>query len=983
MELVLPICEALKCFGHLTCTYMEHHRKLERRLNDLLAKQRQLNAIKSDVEMKIKIELRLGRCVRQEVENWLLDVQTINGKIQSIDERTQNLSCFSRGHLGKQVSQTVEEVKEIIEQGRFTGALVIDDPSTAGVPFQLEHLEGETAVIADIWKHLMSDEIGMVGVCGMGGIGKTTIMKHIHNKLLEETRTKPLFEKIIWFTVSQDFNITRLQQDIADAMNIEDLPKPEQKRAAVLRNELRQIRHVLILDDVWEGFVLEKVGIPIPIFSNGSRLVLTSRSKVVCRSISCCEIIEVSPLSNEESMNLFLAHTGRGILKVPSLEEILGDIIEECDGLPLAIAVIAGSMKGIYDVVDWRNALTELGDHITSVKGTDKEIYGPLKFSFDRLEDSNIQNCFLYCSLYPEDCRIPRVELIEYWIDEGFLERGSRQQLHDRGHTILNRLVNNYLLEMAGDDVKMHDLMRDMALYIKHPYFMVKAGTGLKDLPSKQEWKDVKRVSFMMNMVSEIPPSLSPNCQNLSTLLLQNNESLKRISESFFQHMHSLSVLNLSYTSIEQLPNSVSNLETLNALVLRGCKELRYVPSLEKLKALRKLDLQGTGIEKVPKGLEMLANLTYLNLCTESLNALPIAILPRLSCLQCLVLYVKSPSVKINGLEATRLRKLEVFEGRFNELIDFNAYIKSIQGRELTSYLLVMASPKAKFDARPLEQEPPFLPRKRVVILSGCPIGREDPVELPSDVKCLRIFECPDIRSLSDMPFFQQTNKLGFCSIHHCRGIESLLDLSSTSQPCNSFQNLELLWLENLDNLHMLVKVAEEASVVSTSSSLPMPGIFSNLESFVIKGCPNMKQLFPCKLAHDLQNLKKLVVCHCVQMEEIISSEEEEERHKGKGINTRTRFSLPKLQELVLAYLAELKSICSSNRAVVCDSLWDIEVRECMKLKRMPLYLPHFRDTNQSVPSEDISISPREWWESVEWDYPKAKEVLRPWLYFV
>nr|KJB12910.1 hypothetical protein B456_002G044500 [Gossypium raimondii] len=981
MELVLPICEALKCFGHLTCTYMEHHRKLERRMNDLLAKQRQLNAIKSDVEMKIKTELRLGRCVRQEVENWLLDVQTINGKIQNIDERTQNLSCFSRGHLGKQVSQTVEEVKEIIEQGRFTGALVIDDPSTVGVPFELEHLEGETAVLADIWKHLMSDEIGMVGVCGMGGIGKTTIMKHIYNQLLEETKSKPLFEKIIWVTVSQDFNITRLQQDIADAMNIEDLPKPEQKRAAVLRNELLQIRHVLILDDVWEGFVLEKVGIPIPIFSNGSRLVLTSRSNVVCRFIGCSEIVEVPPLSNEESMNLFLAHTGRGILKVPSLEEILGDIVGECDGLPLAIAVIAGSMKGIYDVVEWRNALTELGDHVTSVKGTDKEIYGRLKFSFDRLEDSNIQNCFLYCSLYPEDYRIPRVELIEYWIDEGFLERGSRQQLHDRGHTILNRLVNNCLLEKAGDDVKMHDVIRDMALYIKHPYFMVKAGTGLKELPGKQEWKDVERVSFMMNMVSEIPPSLSPNCENLSTLLLQNNESLERISESFFQHMHSLSILDLSYTSIEQLPNSVSNLKTLNALVLRGCKELRYVPSLEKLKALRKLDLRGTGIEKVPKGLEMLANLTYLNLCTESLKELPIAILPRLSCLQCLVLYVKLPSVKMNGLEVARLRKLEVFEGRFNELIDFNAYIKSIQGRELTSYLLVMASPKAKFDARPLEQEPPFLPRKRVVILSGCPIGREDPVELPSDVRCLRIFECPDIRSLSDMPFFQQTNKLGFCSIHHCRGIESVLDLSSTSQPCNSFQNLELLWLENLDNLHMLVKVAEEASVVSTSSSLPMPGIFSHLESFVIKGCPNMKQLFPCKLAHDLQNLKKLVVCHCVQMEEIISSEEE--RHKGKGINTRTRFSLPKLQELVLAYLPELKSICSSNRAVICDSLWDIEVRECMKLKRMPLYLPHFRDTHQSVPSEDICISPREWWESVEWDYPKAKEVLRPWLYFV
>ncbi|MBA0606286.1 hypothetical protein Godav_018772 [Gossypium davidsonii] len=201
----------------------------------------------------------------------------------------------------------------------------------------------------------------------------------------------------------------------------------------------------------------------------------------------------------------------------------------------------------------------------------------------------------------------------------------------------INRLENNCLLEKAGrDTVKMHDVMRDTALYIKGfgSRFMVKSGIGLKELPSKQEWGvDLEKVSFMMNNVLEIPPHLSPNCEILSTLLLQDNRSLERISESFFQHMHSLSILDLSNTSIEQLPNSVSNLETLNALVLCGCHKLRYVPSLEKLKALRKLNLQSTGIEKVPKGLEMLSNLTYLNLCTQSLKELPVAILPRLSCL--------------------------------------------------------------------------------------------------------------------------------------------------------------------------------------------------------------------------------------------------------------------------------------------------------------------------------------------------------------
>ncbi|KAK8706359.1 hypothetical protein V6N13_049928 [Hibiscus sabdariffa] len=604
MELVGPIFDVLKCLGDPTCRYIDHYRKLEERKNDLQARLGQLSAIKIDVERRIKTDLRWGKCTRKEVEKWLMDAQAINDQMRDIDERMQNVSCFSGARLGKRVAQMVEQVNEIIERGRFTETLVIDNPYTARVAFQLEHLEGETIVKEDIWNCLMDDEIGMIGVCGMGGIGKTTIMKHIYYQLLKET--KPLFDKIIWVTVSKELNITNLQKNIANNLHIAAFPEPELESVAVLMEELGRRRYVLILDDVWEKFSLLKVGIPKPTSNNGSKLVLTSRSIEVCRSMDC-KIVKVPPLSNEESLNLFLEHVGHDVLKVPSLNEILHDIVRECDGLPLAIAVIGGNMKGVYDVAEWRNALRELREHVRSVKGTDVEIYERLKFSFDRLGDANIQSCFLYCSLYPEDYIIPSEELMEYWIDEEFLGTGSRQQLYDRGYTILNRL-----------------------------------------------------------------------------------------------HMHSLSNLDLSFTYIEQLPHSVSNLEKLNALVLRGCYNLRYVPSLEKLKSLRKLNLSRTAIEKVPEGLEMLTNLTYLNVSTECLKELPIAILPKLSCLQCLVLYVESNSVKMNGLEAVRLRKLEVFEGRFNELMDFNAYSKSIQGRQLTSYVLVMAPLEAKFDVIPL-----------------------------------------------------------------------------------------------------------------------------------------------------------------------------------------------------------------------------------------------------------------------------------------
>ncbi|PPR90993.1 hypothetical protein GOBAR_AA29683 [Gossypium barbadense] len=670
-----------------------------------------------------------------------------------------------------------------------------------------------------------------------------------------------------------------------------------------------------------------------------------------------CKTVKVHPLSNEESMNLFLVHTGHGVLKVPSLEQILGDIVRECNGLPLAIAVTAGSMKGIYDVAEWRNALRELRDHVRSVKGTNDEIYRRLKFSFNHLGDFNIQNCFIYFSLYLEDYIIPRMELIEYWIDEGFLEIVSRQQSYDRGVTILNRLVNNCLLENATSGVKMHDVMRDTALYIKRlgPRFMIKAGTGLKELPSTQEWKeDFERVSFMMNKVSDIPPSLSPNCENLLTLLLHNNKSLGRISESFFQHMHSLSILDLSYTYIQQLPNSMSNLEKLNALVLRGCEMLRYLPSLEKLKALRKLDLRDTG-------LEMLANLTYLDLATKSLKELPIAILPWLSCMQCLILYVESYTVKMDRLEAG-LRKLEIFERWFIELLDFNTYCKSIKGQRLASYLLVVAPAEAKFDAES-SQFPVLLPKKEV-ILSECHIQREDPAVLLTDLKVLRISKCHNVRSLNDISlFFLQTNELRLCSVEDCKGIESVLDLPSSSSLCSSFEKLEYLWLKRLDNLRVLVKIEHKIETsVSIPKSLPLPGIFSPLKSILIKGCSNIKQLFPFELAHNLQNLEKLVVCECWQMEEIIGPKKEEERKKART-------------EFILKNLPMLKSLCSSSGTMICKSPMEIQVLECRNLKRMPLYPSLFQDTDQST-----TFFIGEWWESVEWDHPNAKQDLLPYL---
>ncbi|KAK2639165.1 hypothetical protein Ddye_026960 [Dipteronia dyeriana] len=285
------------------------------------------------------------------------------------------------------------------------------------------------------------------------------------------------------------------------------------------------------------------------------------------------------------------------------------------------------------------------------------EDYELLKFSYNCLKDPKIKNCFLYCVLYPEDFEISKEELIEYWIVEGLIdEMETRQATYSMGHAIFNRLENICLLKscQGGTHVKMPDLVRDMALYITSTRYLVQAGKQLKELP-KQEWKgDVEKVSLMQNNIKEVSfDAALPKCSTLSTLLLQRNQ-IERIHESFFKLMKGIQILDLSYNvGIKDLPDSISDLENITALLLHGCTCLEYVPSLAKLRAL-KLDLGGTSIKEVPRGTEILVHLSYLDLNTKSLGLeIPDGMLGRLSRLQ----YLKSLNDRVLFLEdATDLK---------------------------------------------------------------------------------------------------------------------------------------------------------------------------------------------------------------------------------------------------------------------------------------------------------------------------------------
>ncbi|KAK8589056.1 hypothetical protein V6N13_087934 [Hibiscus sabdariffa] len=546
----------------------------------------------------------------------------------------------------------------------------------------------------------------------------------------------------------------------------------------------------------------------------------------------------------------------------------------------------------------------------------------------------------------------------------------SRKAMEHCGHSILQKLEENFLVERVEEcvqlemlkrspysgkctHIKMHDLFRDMALHITRKRFMVKAGKELKELPHEEEWsEDLEKVSLMCNSISTIPQTMKcPKFRRLTTLLLAHN-SLKEIPNSFFEHFPNLKILDLSRNDFESLPNSLSSLEKLTVLLLTACFHLKSLPSLSKLQALKKLDIDCSGVKEIPEGLEMLLNLKYLNL-GGPFKDIPIGLLSKLFRLQYLAIH----SI-LNAEHIRELSKLEVFEGCFSNIGGLNIY--AYQRKKLHNYSILVC-PRSFLYVPPASS--------KLVTFESIDFNLGDEIILPHDIRQLHLNSCCGITSLNDIRLRDATD-LKVCEVERCDKLESVF-----SSDCDQLRTLESLKLKHLMNLKVMVAVGAGKSSVGT---------FSSLKEISLCDCHKIKHLFSGDWV--LNNLEVMNVENCRELEEIIINSE----NQGPGFNNGSiEFIFPRLQNLTLSNLPKLKVICSENGVMVCDSLQFIKIDYCLKIKRIPLYLPQLEIDNEGKLSpsnslKEIRVYSRHWWESVEWNHPmfNAKNVLKPLLKF-
>ncbi|KAL5574656.1 hypothetical protein UlMin_016355 [Ulmus minor] len=600
---------------------------LEENVSSLRNAMDELRNLSRDVKRRVDFaENQNSQCTNQ-VKGWLESVEAMEeGMDQILQRGNQEVQNRCLGNcpknycssykLGKLVAKKLEEVTKLTSKGHFE--VVADKLPRASVDeMPIGKTVGLEKTFREVWRCIQEASVGIIGLYGMGGVGKTTLLKRINNEFLGTSND---FDVVIWVEASKDADVKKLQEAFPNKLQIpEDIWKnyEELDRTVEIYKILRNKKFVLLLDNVWKRFDLLKVGVPLPDSHNGSKVIFTTRSEEVCGHMEANKSIKVECLEQDRALDLFLEKVGQEALNShPDIPNLAKVVAEECKGLPLALITIGRSMASRKKLEDWERAIEVLRSYPSQFSGIVDFVYLLLEFSYDSLPNATLQSCFLYCSLFPKGSNIRKDGLINLWIGEGFLDEFD--DIHDarrQGEEIIGTLKLACLLESGESEeyVKMHDVIREMALWLacerghKKNKFLVKESvrpTGRLD-----KWKDAERISLWGREIRNLPEVLL--CPKLITLLISGT-LVRSFPFELFEATHALRVLNLSgNVSLTVLPEGIDNLENLQYLDLSRT-DLRALPvEMKNLKLLKCLLLNDTyNLSDIPR--EVISSLSSL-----------------------------------------------------------------------------------------------------------------------------------------------------------------------------------------------------------------------------------------------------------------------------------------------------------------------------------------------------------------------------------
>ncbi|KAJ1272839.1 hypothetical protein BS78_06G233000 [Paspalum vaginatum] len=295
-----------------------------------------------------------------------------------------------------------------------------------------------------------SDGVLILPIVGIAGIGKTALAQLVYN----DPTVKNQFDHRIWIWVSNSFDVVRLTIEMLDFVSqekhegISSLANLQE----ILVSHVTSKRCLLILDDVWDDMddhTWNKLLAPMRSDSKKSNVILvTTRKLSIANAVGTVEPVKLGALQNDDFSLLFKAyafgddnHEGH-----PSLNIIGQQIADKLYGNPLAAKTVGILLRAQLTIDHWNNILkSEKWKSLHLSRG----IMSALKLSYDELP-YYLQQCFLCCSIFPNNHQFPSIELINIWISQGFVKCGhSTERLEEIGRDYLTDLVNLCFFEQV------------------------------------------------------------------------------------------------------------------------------------------------------------------------------------------------------------------------------------------------------------------------------------------------------------------------------------------------------------------------------------------------------------------------------------------------------------------------------------------------------------------------------------------------------
>lgn len=285
------------------------------------------------------------------------------------------------------------------------------------------------------------NEVLMVGIYGIGGIGKTTMAMAIFNDISSQFDGCCFLRNIGWKDEDGQLELQKtLLQDIFRG----ERPKFSNTKEGinVIKERLCSKKVLIVLDDVVDIEQLKNLaGEKNGWYGKKSRIIITTKNTQLLRQYGVKLIYEVDVLNHEEATELFNWWAFKR--NIPQLEKDLESlsqsVVEYAKGLPIALEVLGGFLLGNKSTREWRSALLKLE------KTPDQKVQSVLRVSYDRLENE-IKSTFLDIACFFKG------------EDKDFVSRilGSRAD-HD-----INVLLQRCLITISENKLYMHDLLQQM-----------------------------------------------------------------------------------------------------------------------------------------------------------------------------------------------------------------------------------------------------------------------------------------------------------------------------------------------------------------------------------------------------------------------------------------------------------------------------------------------------------------------------------------